>query len=192
MRIPPLCLQQIPLLWRRANDSEKENLDFHKILFISAYFNCSLCHANHGGLFFLFRRSSHLGSPICRGNFHVRRCCVRRRFRFSQRFVCDLGSQALFGFNGLLVLCGCVAISLLSFFLIKVNWKSALLLGGALAAIRALLEFFFFYLIWGYENIQLIFIHSVLPIFIYTTVLTPLFLLLIRKIKEKCDGQWKE
>lgn len=93
---------------------------------------------------------------------------------------------------GLLVLCGCVAISLLSFFLIKVNWKSALLLGGALAAIRALLEFFFFYLIWGYENIQLIFIHSVLPIFIYTTVLTPLFLLLIRKIKEKCDGQWKE
>ena len=68
----------------------------------------------------------------------------------------------------------------------------ALLLGGALAAIRALLEFFFFYLIWGYENIQLIFIHSVLPIFIYTTVLTPLFLLLIRKIKEKCDGQWQE
>ena len=30
--------------------------------------------------------------------------------------LCDLGSQALFGFNGLLVLCGCVAISLLSFF----------------------------------------------------------------------------
>lgn len=143
--------------------------------------------------FFPFSAFVHLGSPICRGNFHVRRCCVRRRFRFSQPgLLCDLGSQALFGFNGLLVLCGCVAISLLSFFLIKVNWKSALLLGGALAAIRALLEFFFFYLIWGYENIQLIFIHSVLPIFIYTTVLTPLFLLLIRKIKEKCDGQWKE
>ena len=106
--------------------------------------------------------------------------------------LCDLGSQALFGFNGLLVLCGCVTISLLSFFLIKVNWKSASLLGGALAVVRALLEFFFFYLIWGYENIQLVFIHSVLPMLVYTTALMPLFLLLVRKIKEKCDGQWKD
>ena len=65
-------------------------------------------------------------------------------------------------------------------------------LGGALAAVRALLEFFFFYLIWGYENIQLVFIHSVLPMLVYTTALMPLFLLLVRKIKEKCDGQWKE
>ncbi len=106
--------------------------------------------------------------------------------------LCDLGSQALFGFNGLLMLCGCTAIALLSLFLVKVNWKSALLLGGGLAAIRALLEFFFFYFIWGYAEIQLVFIHSVLPSFIYTVILTPFFLLLIRKIKEKCDGKWKE
>lgn len=106
--------------------------------------------------------------------------------------LCDLGSQALFGFNGLVMLCGSTSIALLSLFLVKVNWKSALLLGGGLAAARALLEFFFFYLIWGYENIQLIFIHSVLPTFIYTVVLTPLFLSLIRKIKENCDGKWKE
>ncbi len=44
--------------------------------------------------------------------------------------LCDLGSQALFGFNGLILLCGCVTISLLCFFSIKVNWKSAFLLGG--------------------------------------------------------------
>ena len=106
--------------------------------------------------------------------------------------LCDLGSQALFGFNGLLVLCGCVAISLLSFFLIKVNWKSALLLGGALAAIRALLEFFFFYLIWGYENIQLIFYPFCITNIHLYHCFDPALLLLIRKIKEKCDGQWKE
>ncbi|MCI9405352.1 MAG: hypothetical protein HFK04_00330 [Oscillospiraceae bacterium] len=106
--------------------------------------------------------------------------------------LCDLGSQALFGFNGLVMLCGCTAIALLSFFLVKVSWKSALLLGGGLAAIRALVEFFFFYLIWGYENIQLVFIHFVFPTFLYTALLTPFFLLLIQKMKEKCDGQWKE
>ncbi len=106
--------------------------------------------------------------------------------------LCDLGSRSLFGFNGLLLLCGCVAISLLSFFLIKVNWKSAFLFGGALASVRALLEFFFFYFIWGYENIQLIFIQSVLPMLVYTILLMPLFLLLVQKIKEKCDSRWEE
>ncbi|MDD3192857.1 MAG: hypothetical protein PHE47_03255 [Oscillospiraceae bacterium] len=106
--------------------------------------------------------------------------------------LCDLGSQALFGFNGLLMLCGCAAISLLSIFLIKVSWKSALLLGGGLAAVRALLEFFFFYGLWGYENVHLILIHSVFPMLIYTVFWMPVFLLLVRKIKEKCDGRWEE
>ena len=106
--------------------------------------------------------------------------------------LCDLGSQALFGFNGLVMLCGCTAIALLSLFLVKVNWKSALLLGGGLAALRALLEFFFFYLIWGYEDIQLIFVHRVFPSFVYTVLLTPLFLPLVQKIKAKCDEKWKE
>lgn len=147
---------------------------------------------NHCGLFFLFGVRPIWVLPFAVAISMCEDVVSAAVFGSLSGLLCDLGSQALFGFNGLLVLCGCVAISLLSFFLIKVNWKSALLLGGALAAIRALLEFFFFYLIWGYENIQLIFIHSVLPIFIYTTVLTPLFLLLIRKIKEKCDGQWKE
>ena len=106
--------------------------------------------------------------------------------------LCDMGTQALFGFNGFLMLCGCVAISLLSIFLIKINWKSALLLGSGLAAARALLEFFFFYLIWGYEDIYQVFFYSVCPMFVYTAALTPLFLLLVRHLKETCDSQWRE
>lgn len=125
---------------------KKRIWDFYKILFISAYFNCSLCHANHCGLFFLFRRSSIWVLPFAVAISMCEDVVSAAVFGSLSGLLCDLGSQALFGFNGLLVLCGCVAISLLSFFLIKVNWKSALLLGGALAAIRALLEFFFFYL----------------------------------------------
>lgn len=105
---------------------------------------------------------------------------------------CDLGSQALFGFNGVLMLCGCTTIGLLCLYLVKANWKSALLLGGALGGTRALLEFFFFYLIWNYEGILLVFLRSTVPMFLYTTALTPAFLWLIRKIKAAFDGKWQE
>lgn len=106
--------------------------------------------------------------------------------------LCDLGTQSLFGFNGLLMLAGCCAISLLATHLVKANWKSALLLGGALAAARALLEFFFFYLIWGYEKVHLIFIHSVIPTLLYTGLLTPLFLWAVRPFKAYCHSKWEE
>ena len=168
-----MLLRKIPLRWRLANDSKKADLDYNKILFVYLDIVYPLCNANDRRLFFFVRDPAHLGGLL-------------------SGLLCDLGSRSLFGFNGLLLLCGCVAISLLSFFLIKVNWKSAFLFGGALASVRALLEFFFFYFIWGYENIQLIFIQSVLPMLVYTILLMPLFLLLVQKIKEKCDSRWKE
>ena len=106
--------------------------------------------------------------------------------------LCDLGSQSLFGFNGLCMVVGCTAVGLLSIHLVKASWKSALLMGGGLAAVRALLEFFFFYAIWNYEKIWLIFVRSVFPIFVYTVLLTPLFFWLVRKIKSSFDGRWQE
>lgn len=106
--------------------------------------------------------------------------------------LCDMGTQSLFGFNGLILLAGCCGISLLATHLVKANWKSALLLGGAVAGIRALLEFFFFYFIWGFEKIHLVFIQSVIPIFIYTTLLTPLALWAVRPFQVFCHSKWEE
>lgn len=105
---------------------------------------------------------------------------------------CDLGTQALFGFNGLLLLCGCAAIGLLRVHLVKSNWKSALLYGAVLPLVRALLEFFFFYLIWEYPSVEQIFYHSVLPVYLYTFLLTPPIFLLVQKIQTTFDSRWEE
>lgn len=105
---------------------------------------------------------------------------------------CDLGSQALFGFNGLMLLALCSAVSLLSSYLVKAGPKSALLLGAGVAAFRAVFEFFFFYAIWNYPGVNLIFVRATLPVLVYTILLTPPFFLLIRKIKVWLDGKWQE
>ena len=47
---------------------------------------------------------------------------------------------------------------------------------------RLFLEYFFYYVMWGYDNSHIILLGQMLPLLLYTLVVTPLLFLAVRKM----------
>ena len=103
--------------------------------------------------------------------------------------LCDLGSFTIFGFNGILVMAGCVAAGLLTFYLIQLKLINALFLGAGVLLLRGLIEYFFYFQMWGYEGAWRVLVFSTLPIVAYSTLaIVPMFFL-VRKLKLFYDSR---
>lgn len=89
--------------------------------------------------------------------------------------LCGLSSSMVFGFDGLLLLCFCVASGLLVIYLLRRTLMTAYLLVGVSVALRCRLAYFFSYGIWGYEDGGDIFWRSTVWMIFYTSLLTPVF-----------------
>ena len=76
----------------------------------------------------------------------------------------------------------CVSAALLVMYLVRVNVWNALLFVFAGALLQGLIDFFFYYLIWDYDYSYLILLKKILPTVLYTTLISPLFFFIIRKI----------
>ena len=89
--------------------------------------------------------------------------------------LCGLSSSMVFGFDGMLLLCFCVASGLLVIYLLRRTLVTAYLLVGVSVTLRCCLAYFFSYGMWGYEDGSDIFWRSTVWIILYTAVLTPVF-----------------
>lgn len=88
--------------------------------------------------------------------------------------LCDLGGFTLFGFNAMITMAACVIAGLLVIYLLRpgvINF--VLLLTGAML-VRGLLDFLLSYVMWGYDDVWMVLVHSILPSVIYTTAASPL------------------
>ena len=94
----------------------------------------------------------------------------------------DVAADKLLGFNALLLLAFTVLTALLFMYLIKINIWNALFVVLLAALLQGIIDFVFCYLIWNYDNSYLILLHKILPTVLYTTLVSPLIFLLIRKI----------
>lgn len=101
--------------------------------------------------------------------------------------LCDLSSSLIYGFNGLLFLIFCAAAGLLVFHLMRLTLTNALIFSFAALAIRDLMEFYFLYVLWGYEGASLIFLRKFLPSIFYSLLFTFPYFWLVRRIKVKWD-----
>lgn len=106
--------------------------------------------------------------------------------------LCDLASFTIFGFNGILVLGCCVAVGLLTTYLMQLKLTNALLLGFAALFLRGLLEFFFYFQMWGFENGHRIFLFSTLPCILYSTVVIIPMYYLAQRMKRYFDRKMKD
>lgn len=105
--------------------------------------------------------------------------------------LCDLASFTIFGFNGLIILACCVAVGLLTIYLTQLKLLNALLLGFGVLLLRGLLEYFFYYQIWGYEGSGRILLFSTLPTVLYSTLaIIPLYYL-AKRMKAYFDEKLK-
>lgn len=103
--------------------------------------------------------------------------------------LCDLGSFTIFGFNGILVLAGCVAVGLLTIYLMQLKIVNALLLGGGVLLVRGLVEYFFYFQMWGYEGAWRVLVFSTLPTVAYSTAAIVPMYFLVRRLKNAYDSR---
>ncbi|MEG0615243.1 MAG: rod shape-determining protein MreD [Oscillospiraceae bacterium] len=85
-------------------------------------------------------------------------------------FMLDFACGKIFGFNAALLLLLGMGVSLLFILLMRQNILNVLLITLAAAFIQGGLDFFFFYVIWGYDNLGKIFLQNFLPSIIFTTL----------------------
>ncbi len=97
----------------------------------------------------------------------------------------DVSSDRLFGYNGLIMMIACATVALLIMYLMRANWLNAALLCGGVMLAQQMLDFLFYYAMWGYAGVLQILLQVTLPTVVYTTLLSPLMFLLVRKIASK-------
>ena len=66
--------------------------------------------------------------------------------------LCATSSSVLFGFGSILYLVICTAVGLLVLYFMQPSLTNSLIFTGSGFAVRLLLEYFFYYAMWGYEN----------------------------------------
>ena len=104
--------------------------------------------------------------------------------------LCDLSSGLIYGFNGLLFLLFCAAAGLLILHLMRLTLTNALIFSLVALAVRDLLEFYFLYILWGYEGSSIIFLRKFCLCLLLPSLLFPL-LLACAKIKTGGICCWK-
>lgn len=94
----------------------------------------------------------------------------------------DTAADRLLGFNAILMLIICVITGLLVMYLIRANIWNSLLVVLSASLLQGVIDYFFYYLIWDYDFSYLVLLKRILPTTLYTTLISPLFFFLIRKI----------
>lgn len=101
-------------------------------------------------------------------------------FGVAAGFMWDYSSGKVAGFNAAILMICCIAISLLTLYLVGNNSLNAMFLCAGTMVIQGLLDFLFGYVIHGYENSWYILVRYILPIILYTVIITPFVFWLVR------------
>lgn len=103
-------------------------------------------------------------------------------FGLAAGILSDTSSTILFGFQSLIYMAACVAVGLVVIYFMQPSLTNSLIFVSAILAARLLLEYFFYYVMWGYENISMILLQKMFPTLLYTVVITPLLYWLVKKL----------
>ena len=97
----------------------------------------------------------------------------------------DIATGHLIGFSALILMLCCITAALLTIYLIRVIWFNIVLLTAATMIIYCVLDYIFYYLIWGYPDSGMLFLTHFLPMAAYTTAISPGIYFVMKKINRK-------
>ena len=109
-------------------------------------------------------------------------------FGLAAGFLWDYSSGKIPGFNAAVLLLCCVGVALITSYLLGNNVLHAVWLTATVMLVQGLLDYLFYYLIWGYPGSHLILIRHILPTALYSTVLSPAFFYLTRWFHRRMEG----
>ena len=99
--------------------------------------------------------------------------------------LCDTSAGVLFSFQSILYLAVCTAVGLLVVYFMQPSLVNSLIFVGGGLSLRLLLEYFLYYVMWGYDNTVLILLHRMLPVLVDTLVVTPLIFWMVRGLHRR-------
>lgn len=103
-------------------------------------------------------------------------------------FMWDFSSGKAPGFNAVILMLCCIVISLVTMYFMGNNFLNSILFCGLTMVVQGLLNYLFYYLVWGYDSDCFILLRYILPTALYTTLVTPLFFFLIRWLHRKFEN----
>lgn len=99
----------------------------------------------------------------------------------------DMSSGRLFGFFGFFALLLCCLCGLFVIYLIKQNLVNTIIMSAIILTLLFLLDFYFNFVIWGYEKTYILLLTRILPSIIYSAVFVPLYYFIVSKIHSKTE-----
>lgn len=97
----------------------------------------------------------------------------------------DLTADRLFGFQGFLLLVYCVAVSLMIEYYLRLRLLNYFWMALCVVLLHALIDFYFYFSAWGYENVWQIFLQRNLPVTACTAAVSPVFYGIVYAIQKK-------
>lgn len=103
-------------------------------------------------------------------------------FGFIMGLFCDSASETVFGFNALVYLLLCVGAGLLTIYVFRRSTMNIMLLCLGAIFIRSALEFFFTFILFGYENLEGFFYTVIAPQIVLTSIFSFPFCVIFRRL----------
>ena len=103
--------------------------------------------------------------------------------------LCDTSVSMIFGLQSILYLAVCAAVGLIIVYYMQPSVINSLIFVGCGLSIKLLLEFFFSFFMWGYENIHIVLVSHMLPLLAYTLAATLPIFLMVRKLHRFFEEQ---
>lgn len=97
----------------------------------------------------------------------------------------DISSDKLFGFNAVILIIMGTIIALLCIYYLRTKLINAVFFVAVTAVLQGLLDYLFYYSLWGYDNPIIILTSHILPTAVYTVLVSPLVFFLVKKIALK-------
>ena len=108
-------------------------------------------------------------------------------FGFFFGLFCDSSSETVFGFNALLYLVFCVLVGLSTIYIFRRSTMNIMLLCLGAVFLRSALEFFFGFVLFGYENLVPFFYTQIAPQIVFSPIFSFPFALLFRWLHHKFE-----
>ena len=110
-------------------------------------------------------------------------------FGFFMGIFCDSGSETVFGFNALIFLLLCVSAGLLTIYVFRRSTMNVMLLCLGAIFLRSSLEFFFSFILYGYENLDFYFYTQIAPQIVFSALFSLPFCMLFRWLNKKFEPE---
>ncbi len=110
-------------------------------------------------------------------------------FGFFFGLFCDSTSETIFGFNALLFLVFCVFAGLATIYIFRRSTMNVMLLCLGAVFLRSALEFFFGFILYGYENLEPFFYTEIAPQIVFTSIFSLPFCIGFRWLHKKFEPE---